>query len=79
MGRVGVMMFISGCGGFLPAYEGEPDCGRRNALHAIERAPCDGSIQVACSCDDRTSLECVDGVWTFSHDICFAGLNVSAP
>jgi len=72
-----VMLWMSGCGGFAPAYEGEPDCGRRDALHAVRDAACDESIQVACSCDDRTTLECVNGRWEFSHEICYAGLGVT--
>lgn len=70
---------LMGCGGFVPAYAGEPECGRPTALHAIRGAACDGSIQVACECDDRSSLECIGGTWEFSHDLCLAGLNVSTP
>lgn len=74
--RLSLMLCLMGCGAFVPAYSGEPECGRPDALHAIERALCDGSVTVACSCDDRTALECVEGSWRFSHDVCSAGLNV---
>lgn len=77
MNRVLVVMLLClvGCSPpFVPAYDGEPECGSPTALHAIERALCDGSVQVACSCDDRNTLECIDGSWRFSHDHCWGGL-----
>ena len=68
-------LLLAGCvTPFVPAYPGEPDCGRHDALHAIERATCDGSVTLACSCDDRHTLEC-DGTWRFAHGGC-SGLRV---
>lgn len=71
-----LLLLLAGCGGFQPIYEGEPDCGRRDAVHAVRGVACDGSIKVACECDDRSTLECIEGVWTWSHWIC-EGLGVS--
>ena len=67
---------LAGCG-FSPMYEGEPNCGSPHAIHATERGLCDGSIQVACTCDDRFTLECIDGLWTYGHESCARGLGVS--
>ncbi len=78
IGRVVMVLCLVGCGDFMPAYAGEPDCGRPDALHAIERATCDGSVTVACSCDDRNALECIDGSWRWTHSGCAAGLGVTA-
>lgn len=75
--RTLALLLLAGCAPpFVPAYVGEPDCGRPDALHAIERATCDGSIMVACSCDDRNTLECVNGAWVYSHQLCEPGLAV---
>lgn len=75
-----LVLVLARCGApFIPAYEGEPECGSQHAIHAQERALCDGSVQVACACDDRLTLECVNGLWMFRHDRCSAGLNVSTP
>jgi len=73
--RTLALLLLAGCG-FSPMYEGEPNCGSPHAIHAIERGLCDGSVQVACSCDDRVTLRC-DGSWRFEHDGCARGLGVA--
>ena len=74
--RTLALLLLAGCG-FSPIYEGEPNCGSPHAIHATERGLCDGSIQVACTCDDRNTLECVGGLWMWAHESCARGLGVS--
>ena len=74
------IVLASSCGApFVPAYPGEPECGRPTAIHATRGEPCSGVIQVACECSDRDTLECKGGVWVWSHFFCHDGLNVSTP
>lgn len=71
-------LLLSGCGApFTPAYPGEPECGSATSLHGVIGEPC-SEVMVACDCEDRRTLECVDGVWVFSRWLCHGGLGVSA-
>lgn len=60
----GVLLLLSGCG-FVPAYEGEPQCGSVGVVHAVRGAPCNpDEASSACDCEERRQLSCT-GTWTF--------------
>lgn len=69
-------LLLSGCGPFVPAYPGEPECGSPRALHGVIGAAC-SEVMVACDCEERRTLECIEGTWQLSHWTCAAGLGVS--
>lgn len=77
--RLLMLVILIGCGPFVPNYEGEPECGGPNALHAIEGESCPESVDVACDCAERLTLECVGGVWSYFHWGCAAGFGVRTP
>jgi hypothetical protein len=61
-------MLLSGC--WAPAYQGEPACGDPKLLHAQTGATCSAPIRVACDCQERATLHCVDGRWAYAYDGC---------
>ncbi len=75
------LFLFSGCGpvAFVPAYEGEPECGSVTALHAVLGEACDSTITVACDCEERRTLECAGGAWRVEHWGCAGGLGVFQP
>jgi hypothetical protein len=69
------MLLLLGCAPLLP---GEPACGTPENVHAVGGASCTGEYTVACDCDDRWTLHCVDGRWERAYLGC-GGLRVAPP
>ena len=62
---------VTGCGApFLPAYEGEPECGSSRVIHAVKGEACSGEIDIACDCRERERLRCEGGVWVYGATLC---------
>lgn len=75
-----LLVLVSACGApFVPVYPGEPECGLPTAVHAVIGTSCSAPDGVACDCEDRRTLWCIDGVWTVKHWVCNGGLGVVTP